>query len=190
MQEKREEKQRVFAFMPMGVGPNGERYVRIGVRRVSGPVGTGHHGLNKPRLMLLNMLCEDANKKVGQLVGMLRGHLEYAPGQRFSREVQFNEERAALLGYQWFHVQLDDGELKKLFELIKASLQPRREVPSLEQQYIERLQGASKPKPNQLSTGGSLPREVAVRELPGGDVLISRCSSALAALIVCSPEVK
>ena len=178
MQEKREEKQRVFAFMPMGVGPNGERYVRIGVRRVSGPVGTGHHGLNKPRLMLLNMLCEDANEKVGQLVGMLRGHLEYAPGQRFSREVQFNEERAALLGYQWFHVQLDDGELKKLFELIKASLQPRREVPSLEQQYIERLQGASKPKPNQ------------VRELPGGDVLISRCSSALAALIVCSPEVK
>ena len=173
MQEKREEKQRVFAFMPMGVGPNGERYVRIGVRRVSGPVGTGHHGLNKPRLMLLNMLCEDANEKVGQLVGMLRGHLEYAPGQRFSREVQFNEERAALLGYQWFHVQLDDGELKKLFELIKAS-----------------LQGASKPKPNQLSTGGSLPREVAVRELPGGDVLISRCSSALAALIVCSPEVK
>ena len=161
MQEKREEKQRVFAFMPMGVGPNGERYVRIGVRRVSGPVGTGHHGLNKPRLMLLNMLCEDANKKVGQLVGMLRGHLEYAPGQRFSREVQFNEERAALLGYQWFHVQLDDGELKKLFELIKAS-----------------LQGASEPKPNQ------------VRELPGGDVLISRCSSALAALIVCSPEVK
>ena len=161
MQEKREEKQRVFAFMPMGVGPNGERYVRIGVRRVSGPVGTGHHGLNKPRLMLLNMLCEDANEKVGQLVGMLRGHLEYAPGQRFSREVQFNEERAALLGYQWFHVQLDDGELKKLFELIKAS-----------------LQGASEPKPNQ------------VRELPGGDVLISRCSSALAALIVCSPEVK
>ena len=51
--------------------------------------------------------------------------------------------------------------IDRIIELIKAS-----------------LQGASKPKPNQ------------VRELPGGDVLISRCSSALAALIVCSPEVK
>jgi len=106
----------IFAFVPEGRTSRNKLAVRIGRCKLTKPVRDRFHGMNTPKVVLLDVVVDDPIESLDQLKDILRGQQSIATALHFHRWSDFTECR---YGDLWFETAYSLEALVLFFEQIQ-----------------------------------------------------------------------
>jgi len=106
----------VFAFVPQGRAISNKLHVRIGRCSIKKPVRDRFHGMNTPKVILLDAVVDDPGETIDQLKEIMRGFVPVAGDVCFARWFDFTECR---YGNLWFETAYSLEALILFFEQIQ-----------------------------------------------------------------------
>jgi len=106
----------IFAFVPEGRTSRNKLAVRIGRCTLTKPVRDRFHGMNTPKVVLLDVVVDDPIESLDQLKDILRGQQSIATALHFHRWSDFTECR---YGDLWFETAYSLEALVLFFEQIQ-----------------------------------------------------------------------